>query len=141
LELAADVGGKSHGFRFIQLPFNLAMAEAITLSNQIVDGRSVSNRRKRLPALGVTVMSSASIFQGRVAQGLPQELRESLGSLPSDAQTAIQFVRSAPGICTALIGMSRIEHVDENLKLVNVEPLEPDQFMPTVLKYLIFGVR
>jgi aryl-alcohol dehydrogenase-like predicted oxidoreductase len=128
MELAADVGGKSHGFRFIQLPFNLAMAEAITLSNQIVDGRSVSTV-EAAAALGVTVMSSASIFQGRVAQGLPQELRESLGSLPSDAQTAIQFVRSAPGICTALIGMSRIEHVDENLKLVNVEPLEPDQFM------------
>ena len=57
--------------------------------------------------LGVTVISSASIFQGRVAQGLPAELRETLGSLSTDAQTAIQFVRSAPGITTALVGMSR----------------------------------
>jgi len=64
-----------------------------------------------------------------VAQGLPKDLRESLGSLPTDAQTAIQFVRSAPGTCTALVGMSRIEHVEENLKLVNVEPLKLEQFI------------
>jgi aryl-alcohol dehydrogenase-like predicted oxidoreductase len=126
--IANEVGGESHGFRFIQLPFNLAMPEALTLSNQIVDGQPVSTLEAAV-ALGVTVISSASIFQGRVAQGLPKDLRESLGSLPTDAQTAIQFVRSAPGVCTALVGMSRIEHVEENLKLLNVEPLKADQFM------------
>jgi aryl-alcohol dehydrogenase-like predicted oxidoreductase len=126
--IANEVGGDSHGFRFVQLPFNLALPEALTLSNQVVDGQKVSTLEAAV-ALGITVVSSASIFQGRVAQGLPKDLRELLGSLPSDAQTAIQFVRSAPGICTALVGMSRIEHVEENLKLVNVEPLKLDQFM------------
>ncbi|HEV7796814.1 MAG TPA: aldo/keto reductase [Pyrinomonadaceae bacterium] len=128
VEIARELGGESHGFRFIQLPFNLAMPEALTLRNQTVDGEPLSTL-EAAAALGVTVISSASIFQGRVAQGLPKDLRESLGSLPSDAQTAIQFVRSAPGICTALVGMSRIEHVEENLKLAAVEPVEPEQFM------------
>ncbi len=104
------------------------MPEALTLSNQIVEGESVSTL-EAAAALGVTVISSASIFQGRVAQGLPKDLRELLGSLPTDGQTAIQFVRSAPGVCTALVGMSRIEHVEENLKLINVDPLEPEHFM------------
>jgi predicted aldo/keto reductase-like oxidoreductase len=104
------------------------MPEALTLSNQVVAGQPVSTLEAAV-ALGVTVISSASIFQGRVAQDLPKDLRESLGSLPTDAQTAIQFVRSAPGVCTALVGMSTIEHVEENLKLVNVEPLKPEQFM------------
>ena len=126
--IASEVAGESHGFRFIQLPFNLAMPEALTLSNQLVNGEQVSTL-EAATTLGVTVISSASIFQGRVAQGLPRDLRESLGSLATDAQTAIQFVRSAPGICTALVGMSRIEHVEENLKLVNVEPVEPEQLM------------
>ena len=40
--LADEVGGASHGFRFIQLPFNLAMPEAFTLSNQLVDGEQQS---------------------------------------------------------------------------------------------------
>jgi aryl-alcohol dehydrogenase-like predicted oxidoreductase len=126
--LAREVAGESHGFRFIQLPFNLAMPEALTLSNETVAGQQLSTL-EAAAALGVTVISSASIFQGRVAQGLPKDLRESLGSLPSDAQTAIQFVRSAPGICTALVGMSSLEHVEENLKLAGVEPLGPEQLM------------
>jgi len=128
VETAREAGGESHGFRFIQLPFNLAMPEALTLSNQVVDGQPVSTL-EAASTLGISVISSASIFQGRVAQGLPDDLRERLGSLPTDAQTAIQFVRSAPGICTALVGMSRIEHVEENLKLISVEPLELSQFM------------
>jgi len=78
--------------------------------------------------LGVTVVASASMLQGRVAQGLPSDVREPLGSLATDAQTAIQFVRSTPGITTALVGMSRVEHVEENLKLTEVEPVNADQF-------------
>ncbi len=34
VEMAREVGGDAHGFRFVQLPFNLAMPEALTLSNQ-----------------------------------------------------------------------------------------------------------
>lgn len=74
-------------------------------------------------------MCSASIFQGRVAQGLPKDLRDSLGGLSNDAQSAIQFVRSAPGVCSALVGMSTIEHVEQNLELAKVEPLKTEQFM------------
>ena len=128
VSLAREAGGEAHGFRFVQLPFNLAMPEALTLGNQLVDGQTLSTL-EAAERLGVTVISSASIFQGRVAQGLPAELRETLGSLPTDAQTAIQFVRSAPGITTALVGMSRREHVEENLQLARVAPVDTEQFM------------
>ena len=126
--LAREVGGEAHGFRFVQLPFNLAMPEALTLANQLVDGQSLT-LLEAAQELGVSVISSASIFQGRVARGLPAELRETLGSLPTDAQTAIQFVRSAPGITTALVGMSSREHVEENLQLARVPPVATGQFM------------
>jgi aryl-alcohol dehydrogenase-like predicted oxidoreductase len=125
---AREVGGESHGFRFVQLPFNLAMPEALTLSNQKLGSHQVSTL-EAATGLGVTAISSASIFQGRVAQGLPKELRETLGSLPSEAQSAIQFVRSAPGITTALVGMSTPEHVEDNLQLAGVEPLGLERFM------------
>jgi len=97
VEIAREIGGDSHGFHFIQLPFNMAMPEAITLANETIDGKpmTVVNAAERL---GVTVVASASMLQGRI-----------------DPQSAIQFVRSAPGITTALIGMSRVEHVEENL--------------------------
>jgi len=128
ISLAGEADGDAHGFRFVQLPFNLAMPEALTLANQLIDGQQLS-LLEAAGQLGVSVISSASIFQGRVAQGLPDDLRETLGALPSDAQTAIQFVRSAPGITTALVGMSRREHVEGNLQLVRIAPVANEQFM------------
>jgi aryl-alcohol dehydrogenase-like predicted oxidoreductase len=125
--VAREAGGEANGFRFIQLPLNLAMPEALTLRNQEVNGNTISTL-EAAAALDVTVIASASILQGRVAHGLPPGLREPLGSLATDAQMAIQFVRSAPGITTALVGMSSADHVAENLELVSLEPLAPEQF-------------
>jgi aryl-alcohol dehydrogenase-like predicted oxidoreductase len=126
--VAREAGGESHGFRFIQLPLNLAMPEAFVLENQIVKGEAMSVLQAA-EALGVSVVASASILQGRVAKAVPEAVREPLGSLATDAQTAIQFVRSTPGITTALVGMSQREHVDENLQLRRVEPVLPEDFM------------
>lgn len=120
--LANEAGGETNGFSFIQLPFNLAMPEALTLLNETVNEKQVT-LLDAAQALGVTVVASASMFQGRVARGLPDTVRQTLGSLATDAQTAIQFVRSTPGITTALVGMSQVEHVEENLHLVGVEPV------------------
>jgi predicted aldo/keto reductase-like oxidoreductase len=100
----------------------------LTLRNQVIDGEQVS-LLEAAAALDITVVSSASILQGRVASGLPETIREPLGSLATDAQTAIQFVRSAPGITTALIGMSSREHVEENLQLACVSPVQPEDFV------------
>lgn len=115
VELARQVGGGDHGFRFIQLPLNLAMPEAIAVAQEANE-------------LGVTVIASASLLQARLARGLPEQIRVPLGQLSTDAQTALQFVRSAPGITTALVGMSSVEHVEENLELVQVEPADRRSF-------------
>jgi aryl-alcohol dehydrogenase-like predicted oxidoreductase len=127
LELAREAGGEGHHFRFIQLPFNLAMPEALTQSNQTFQGAQVS-LLEAARALGVAVVASASILQGKVARGLSDDIREPLGSLASDALTAIQFTRSTPGITTALVGMSRRAHVEENLQLARLDPARPDQY-------------
>ncbi len=127
VELARETGGDEHGFRFIQLPFNLSMPEALVRDNQTVEGARVSVL-EAAQMLGVTVVASASIMQGKVARDLPETIREPLGSLATDAQTAIQFVRSTPGIASALVGMSRREHVEENLQLARVAPVTPDAY-------------
>ena len=54
--------------------------------------------------------------------GLPSVISEQLPGLRTDAQRAIQFVRSTPGIATGLVGMSRIAHVEENLEVAAVPP-------------------
>jgi aryl-alcohol dehydrogenase-like predicted oxidoreductase len=120
-ELAREAGGDDHGFRFVQLPFNLALPEALVLDNQPLRGARVS-LLEAAKELAVTVVASASIMQGQVDQDLPEHIREPLGSLATDAQTAIQFVRSTPGVTTALVGMSSAAHVEENLQLARVAP-------------------
>ena len=127
-ETARVAGGDAHGFRFIQMPLNLAMPEAFTLLNQKVNGEDASTL-EAAAALNITAIASGSILQGRVAHGLPPGLRGPLGSLATDTQMAIQFVRSTPGITTSLVGMSSVHHVEENLKLAQLDPLAPEQFM------------
>ena len=127
VELARDAGGEGHGFRFVQLPFNLAMPEALVLDNQPYEGARVS-LLEAAKALGVTVVASASILQGRVARDIPEHIREPLGALATDAMTAIQFVRSTPGVTTALVGMARVAHVEENLRLARVAPASADDY-------------
>lgn len=128
VELASEIGGDDHGFRFIQLPFNLAMPEALSVANEEFEGETI-NVLEAAARLGVTAVASASMLQGRVARGLPDEVRKPLGSLASDALTAVQFVRSAPGITTALVGMSQVEHVEEILSLAEVEPVGHESFV------------
>ena len=127
-EIAMEVGGDKHHFRFIQLPFNLAMPEALFFQNQKLGDEYVSTL-EAAEKLGITAIASGSLLQGQVARGLPEAIRDPLGSLATDAQTGIQFVRSAPGITTALVGMSQRAHVEENLQLAAVAPAQPDDLL------------
>jgi aryl-alcohol dehydrogenase-like predicted oxidoreductase len=124
--VAKGIAGDNHHFRFVQLPFNLGMTEALTLGNQSVDGKSITIM-EAAEELNITLIASASLLQGQVASNLPEFVGEALG-LDSDAERALQFVRSSPGITTALVGMSREEHVRANAKLVAVPPATIDQF-------------
>jgi aryl-alcohol dehydrogenase-like predicted oxidoreductase len=127
-EVAKEVGGDNHHFRFIQLPFNLAMPEALFFQNQKLGDDFVSSL-EAANKLSITAIASGSLLQGQVARGLPEAIRDPLGSLATDAQTGIQFVRSAPGITTALVGMSQRAHVEENLHLVGIAPAQPDDLL------------
>jgi aryl-alcohol dehydrogenase-like predicted oxidoreductase len=119
--VAREVGGAGHHFRVVQLPYNLAMPEAFARANQPFDGR-VGSLLDATQAHGIYVMASASILQGRLARNLPPALGEHLAGMETDAQRALQFVRSTPGIGTALVGMKRVAHVEENARVARVPP-------------------
>jgi aryl-alcohol dehydrogenase-like predicted oxidoreductase len=125
--LAEEVGGPEHRFRVVQLPYNLAMTEAFTLANQ-GGGREPVPLLECARRLGVYVMSSASIYQGQLAQNLPQVIARFLPGLDTDAQRALQFVRSTPGVGTALVGMKTAAHVAEAARLCAVSPAPWSEF-------------
>ncbi len=126
LALAREVGGDQHHFRFVQLPYNLAMLEAYALPNQ-----GSAERPETTIALtqreGVMVVGSASIYQGQLASGLPEFIRRHLG-MESDAGNALQFSRSTPGMGVSLVGMGRPAHVEENLKVAAKPLADPQDF-------------
>ena len=125
VELAYEVGGDQHRFRFIQLPFSLAMPEAYALANQAVTDQSSRKQKQSLLStaahLGIAVIGSATLQQGQLTHGLPDFVGRILG-LQSDAENAIQFSRSAPGIATSLVGMGHKERVAADLRPALVPP-------------------
>jgi aryl-alcohol dehydrogenase-like predicted oxidoreductase len=127
LRLAEEVGGKDHHFRAIQLPYNLAMPEALSARTQHVNGKAVPVLQVAR-AHGMLVFASASLLQQKLTESLPAETHAWFPVLETDAQRAIQFVRSTPGIASALVGMCRREHVTENLNTAHTPPLNLEQF-------------
>lgn len=126
-QIAREVGGASHRFRAIQLPYNLAMTEAVVAQNQKLANETGSLVRAA-SALGIDVFASAPLLQGRLAHGLPPFIGQVLDGLSSDAQRAVQFVRSTPGIGVALVGIKSVAHIEEAVQLARRPPAPPEQF-------------
>jgi len=133
LKTAEKAGRGAHHFKAVQLPYNLAMAEAIGIDNQVLGSQTVSFLQAA-HANDIAVFTSASILQARLSKNLPPVIPETFTGLATDAQRAIQFVRSSPGVTAALVGMKRKEHVEENLKVAGVPIVTPEK-----LKQLLEG--
>jgi aryl-alcohol dehydrogenase-like predicted oxidoreductase len=108
------------------LPVNLGMTEALTLQNQDVDGKQTTIVESA-DTLKIQIVASASLLQGRMAKRLPPFIAAAIG-LEDDAQRALQFVRSLPGMTSALVGMRNAEHVRVNARLFNVPVMTEEQF-------------
>lgn len=112
--IARDVGGTTHHFRAVQLPVSLAMPEAARLPTQPL-GRKLVSLLEAADALGLGVVASAPLMQGRLTEGLPEEVHALFPACTTDAQRALRFASSLPGVATVLAGMRHVEHVTENL--------------------------
>ncbi|MBV8053776.1 MAG: aldo/keto reductase [Deltaproteobacteria bacterium] len=128
ISAATDIAGAGHHFRVIQLPYNLAMTEALTLRNQALPGGDQVSLLAAADAMGVAVCASASLLQGQLTSRLPEVLQSAFPEMESDAQRSIQFVRSTPGIGVALVGMSSAAHVAHNLATLK-HPPAPEALM------------
>ena len=99
------------------MPINRAMTEAIRAPTQSVRGKALPATEAAV-ALDLTVVASATLMQGKLTSGLPGAVVDAFPSMHTDAQRAIAFARSVPGVTAALVGTKHTEHVDENLKAV-----------------------
>jgi aryl-alcohol dehydrogenase-like predicted oxidoreductase len=113
MKIAEEAGGESHHFRFVQLPVNLAMTEAVRSTTQDSAGTPIS-LLDLATQLGVSVIASATLMQSQLTKDLPAAVRTLFPDVETDAQRAIAFVRSLP-VTTALVGMRSQTHLEENI--------------------------
>jgi aryl-alcohol dehydrogenase-like predicted oxidoreductase len=126
LDIALDVGSADHHMRALQLPYGLAMGEGAVLESQLgPDGHS----RAILDSLentGTVVFASAPLYGGQLVGHIPAFVRDAFPEAPSDATTAIQFVRSTANVTTAVVGMRDAAHVEDNMQLRAIPRARPE---------------
>ena len=125
--------GDDHGFEAIQLPFNVAMADAFTRRNQPAppgtDADGPVSTLEFAHEAGLSVVTSASVGQGDLtAEGeIPADVDATLaGETP--AQRALNFARSAPGVTSSLVGTTDPAHLRENVAAGTFDPLGASAF-------------
>ncbi|RUM59197.1 MAG: aldo/keto reductase [Persephonella sp.] len=114
-----------NGFKFIQLPYNIAMLEAYSLKNQSLNGEKLSTF-EICEILGIYTYISAPLMQGRLIRPVNEAILERF-KVNSPSLIPIQFVRSTKGVGTILIGMSKKEHLLQNLEIEKFEPLSYEE--------------
>lgn len=113
VEIARKVGGDGHHFRAVQIPFNLAMPEAMVARTQVVNG-------EKLPAfqaaerLGIPVICSAPLMQSQLLRKLPAKVNDAFAGYGSAAARLLAFVINTPGVAATMCGMKQVDHVDAN---------------------------
>jgi aryl-alcohol dehydrogenase-like predicted oxidoreductase len=128
VQQAEKVGGKEHGFRFIQLPYNLAYSEALMLRNQQVGDEKDLTILEAAGKLGVGAFTSIPLFQGRLLQAKIPDY----GGLKATVPKLLQILRSSPSVIAPLIGQKKMDHVEENLAIAKHTPLSESDFAEAV---------
>ncbi|MDF2422481.1 MAG: aldo/keto reductase [Nitrosopumilus sp.] len=129
VNMAKKIGGEDHGFRFIQLPYNMNYDQALLAKNQLLGTENVSILEAAL-RLGIGVFTSVPFMQGRLLA--PGNIPEFNGLKPS--MRALQFIRSSPGVLAPLAGQKSTEHVSENLEIMKIPPMSENDFLALVKK-------
>ena len=129
VKMAKNIGGDDHGFKFIQLPYNMNYDQALLGKNQLVQNKPVSILESAV-TLGIGVFTSVPFMQGRLlTPGVMPDFNDLKPSL-----RALQFIRSSPGVLAPLVGQKSSEHVSENLDIMNIPPIDNKDFLELVKK-------
>jgi aryl-alcohol dehydrogenase-like predicted oxidoreductase len=132
VNLAQSVNeGKSndHGFRFIQLPYNLAYSEALLLKNQNVGVEKNLSILEAASKLNIGVFTSIPLFQGRL---LHANIPSYNSELTDPVAKLVQVVRSTPSVIAPLLGQKKPEHVEQNLKIADTPPMQVEEFRSAI---------
>ena len=118
-----------HHFRLVQLPFNAVMNEGFTRFNQATGQGNVASTLQAAHQLKLFVMGSHGLAKGALAAQCADAVRAALPDFASDAQRALQFNRSTPGLGVSLAGISTPAHLDDLLAVAAQPPLARTDYL------------
>ena len=128
VKLAEEVGGKENGFRFIQLPYNLAYSEPMFLKNQTVGSEENLTILEAASKLNIGVFTSIPLFQSRLLDKPVPDY----GGITDQVAKLLQIIRSSPSVIAPLIGQKKMEHVRQNLRIASIPPMNNVEFQVAV---------
>ncbi|HKJ87807.1 MAG TPA: aldo/keto reductase [Gammaproteobacteria bacterium] len=120
---------QKHHLRLVTMPYNVNMLEGFTRFNQATGQGNVASTVQAAYQLGLYFLATHALMGGRLVEEQPPILRQAMGDLRTNAQRALQFARSTPGVGTAMVSMARKEHVKEALELGRIDPLSRKAFL------------
>jgi aryl-alcohol dehydrogenase-like predicted oxidoreductase len=127
LMFTKQVLGRTHGFRFIQLPLSAEMPQAFNKKTQQLRNNQASVLRVAseldLSVLAVAPFRHGQIFTRYPANSVVYEERQSL-SIP---QWMVQFSRSFPGVASCIVGTIQPEHLFELKILLEMLPWDIEE--------------
>ena len=132
IDLAEQVGGKAHGFRFIQLPYNFQFDQALMQKNQPL-GSSNQTILESARQNDIGVFTSVPLMQGKLLEWIHNK-PELTHQSPS--VNALQFIRSTPGVLAPLVGQKSDLHVQENLEALKIPPYSEEEFSALLEKLI-----
>jgi aryl-alcohol dehydrogenase-like predicted oxidoreductase len=118
-----------HHFKLVQMPFNQVMQEGFTRFSQATGQDNIASTIQAAHQLGVYLMASHSLFKGKLATVAVDAVLQSMPLLANDAQRAMQFNRSTPGVGTSLVGISTPAHLDDMLDVARLVPMEKTVYL------------
>lgn len=131
LDTAIEAAGRSHGLRFVQLPYNMYLDQALRQPSQHVGGQNIPFLQAA-QQFNIGVFTSVPFMQGRL---LSPGVMPEFGAGPPSVRS-LQFIRSTPGVLAPLVGHKSMSHVSENLEVLKIPPMSPDTFSDTLRKLL-----
>jgi len=121
--------GARHSLRLVEMPFNQAMTEGFTRFSHATGKGNIASTVQAARQLGVYLVASHTLGKGLLATQSADAVRLTLAGLANDAQRAMQFNRSTPGIGTSLVGVSDPAHLADLLAVARVAPLAKDAYV------------
>lgn len=121
--------GDRHHFRVVQLPFNQIMNEGFTRFSQATGQGNVASTLQAAHQLKIFVMGSHGLAKGVLAEQCADAVRAALPGIGNDAQRALQFNRSTPGLGVSLVGISTPAHLDDLLAVSAQAPLAREPYL------------